>query len=778
MQFKYVPPLNSERAHTAMKKEATMTSDRTLRASVTTILRLAAIGPLMTAGGVAQAQSALEEIIVTAQHREQSLQGVGVSVTALGADQISDLGVTSSSDLGRIAPGVVFAPTSGMGSAMSMRGISQSDFSPIQEAPNSIYVDDVYLGVNMASFSAYDLERIEILRGPQGTLFGRNSTGGLARFITAKPTDNFEGYAEAGVGAYNDYWVEGAVSGPFSDRVRGRLAVKREQADGWWKNRAPGGKDAMETDILGVRGQIEFDVTDNFLARLSISYDQQPKHLMGTFKTKNFYFDANGLPAPQPADLDAWGTGPGNNLFGYRDPYSDAQTSAYDNRGFLKNDSTSPTLFLQWTLGSTTLTSVTSYSDFGSLYGEEDDGSPIDFAGAKTRLDVRQWSQEFRGTGSIGSHQWTAGVYYLDIDTDYSGGFFFPLLSGSDFAFDNYQNMKQKTQSLAAYGQMEWQLADRLTLITGLRYTHDRKTFDSQVYFRELGNGYSGGTGSTVYPPPGLLVYDFREATVGNLAKQSEGLWSGKVQLDYKLDAGGLIYAGISRGVKGAGFNGNLGGALSVEETPFKSEAVTTFEVGSKFDLLDKRLRLNSSVYYYDYKDYQGYAFNGVQGVVGNYDGRFYGAELEIQANLPGDVFVSLAGSYTDTRVSDVPTAYLGVRDQEAVLAPKWIANGYVRKDFPAGPGTLGAMWSFDYVSDRYASIDNNPATFVAGSFVNNLRLTYTFDDAGLEFAAFVNNVADVDRQTFVYDFVATTGGAGSIYDKPRTWGLSVRKKF
>jgi len=760
---------------------ATMTDQKAISANVVAILRAAAaVGALMTTVGVAEAQTALEEIIVTAQRREQSLQEVGVSVTALSAERIRDLGITNSADIGRVAPSVVFtATTAGTGSALSMRGISQSDFSAIQEAPNSIYYDDVYLSASgAASFSTFDLERIEVLRGPQGTLFGRNSTGGLARFITAKPTSTFEGYGEVGVGAFNGYWIEGAVSGPFSDRVRGRLAVKQEQADGWWENRAPGGKDTMETNALGVRGHLEFDVTDKLLARLSISYSEQPRHLVGTYKSRNFYFDDNGVPTPQPADLDAWGTGPGNNLFGYRDPYADGQTSAFENRGFLKSDSSSPTLMLQWTLGSTTLTSVTNYTDFTSDYAEEIDGSPIDFAAATARQSVRQWSQEFKGAGSIGSHSWTAGVYYLDIDTSTFGDFFFPTFSGSDFAYDNYQTMNQQTNSLAAFGQVEWQLGDRLTLITGIRYTYDEKTFDSQVYFRELGNGYSGGTGTSVFPPPGLLVYDFRKATVGKLAEQNEGLWSGKVQLDYKPEAGGLLYAGISRGVKGAGFNGNLGGGLSNEDTPFDSESVTTYELGGKFDVMDNRLRLNSSVYYYDYSDYQGYAFNGTQGVVGNYDGRFFGAELEMQANLPGDVLASIAASYSDTQLSDVPTAYFGVRDVEAVLAPEWIVNGFVRKDFQIGSGSLAALWSFDYVSERYASVDNNPATFIDDSVAHNLRLTYTLDDSGLEFAAFVNNVADTDRQTFVYDVVGVGGFTGNLYDRPRTWGLSVRKSF
>jgi len=757
-----------------------MNLDRKFAAVLT--LRAATICLALPFALSAHAESGtLEEIVVTAQKRVQNLQDVGVSVTALGAQQIHDLGITSSMDIGRVAPGVVFTETSSGGafSTLSIRGIAQSDYSPIQEAPNSIYIDDVYVSSNgAAAFSTYDLDRIEVLRGPQGTLFGRNSTGGLADFITAKPTKTFEGYAETGYGSFNQFWVEAAVSGPLSDRVRARLSVKDEQADGWWKNYAPGGKDTMETNARGIRGQIEVDLTENLLARLSISYDGQPKHDVGTYKEKNFYIGANGLPTPQPANLDAWGTGPGNNQIGYRDSYPNNWSSAFDNIGFLKTDRTSPTLLLQWTLGPTTLTSVTNYTDFKTVYREEDDGSPINYSEANQNQAMTQWSQELRGNGSIGSHTWTAGLYYLDIDTFVYADYFFPILSGTDFAFNDYENMKQRTQSLAPFGQIEWSLIDTLRLTTGLRYTHDTKTFDAQVYYRELGNGYSGGTGSTVFPPPGDLVYDFSRATVGSLAKEEQGLWSGNVRLDYKPVPDTLLYAGIARGVKGAGFNANLSGNLTLQDTPFKAESVLTYELGGKFDLLDHRLRLNSSVYYYDYKNYQGFAYVGVQGEVGNYQGQFYGGDLEITAKIPGDVRVSVSGSYSHTLLKDVPTVYRGVIDQQAPLAPEWVINGSIQKSRQVGPGSLDLIWSFDYLSHRYGSVDNNPATYIEGSIEHNLRLAYDLEKSGLEFAVFVNNVADKQRQLFVYDLVKSGGYTLNAYDKPRWFGVSVRKKF
>jgi iron complex outermembrane recepter protein len=755
-----------------------MTHRKSFPALKTLIGAMSVIAALPSAR--AQESIGLEEITVTAQRREQSLQDVGVSVSALGAEQLRERGITGSLDIGKFAPGVVFAATSSAGafSSLSVRGVSQSDFSPIQESPNASYMDDVYIASNGAtSFPVFDLERIEVLRGPQGTLFGRNSTGGLAHFITAKPTSEAEGYIEAGVGDYSQYWAEAAVSGPLSDRVRGRISGKLEKTDGWWENRVPGAEDTMETDARSVRAHLEVDLTEQLLARLTLSHGKRPEHRAGTYKQKNFYFDASGVPAEQSADLDAWGTGPGANLIGYRDTGGEAQRTEFEDFGRLETSLDSATLMLQWTLGETTITSLTNYNDFSMDYLEDTDASPFDYMRSNSNVDQDQWSQELRATGASGDVRWTVGAYVLDIDNDSYTDYFFPLLSGSDFAFDDYQDLIQSTKSWAAFGQAEWALSDALDLTVGARYTRDRKTFDTQVYFRELGNGYFGGTGSSVFDPP-FAVYDFRKETVGGLASLNEGLWSGKIQLDYRPAEGTLLYAGISRGVKGPGFNANLGGGLTIEETPFESETVLSYEIGGKFDLLDQRLRLNGSVYYYDYSDYQGYAWNGIQGLVGNYDAEFYGADLELLAMLPGDLRLSLGGAWSETTVEDVPTVYAGVRDQDAVMAPEWIVNGSLQKTVALGSGELSFVWSFDYIDDRYASVDNNPATAVKGSTMHNLRVAWTLPDSGLELAAFLNNVTDTERQLFTYDLVAAGGFTISPYDKPRWWGASIRKSF
>ena len=454
---------------------------------------------------------------------------------------------------------------------LSVRGITQSSPSSHFEQPNAVYVDDIYvISPAMSGFPLYDLDRIEVLRGPQGTLFGRNSTGGLAHFITARPTDTVEGYAELGYGEFNQFYGEGAVSGPLSDRVRGRLAGRAEKSDGWWKNRAPGGRSAFNKKFWGLRGQLEFDVTPDLMARVAVSYDKNPRTREGTYKGAELFRQCEWF-FPSPC-LQTWMP----TVRVRATALSVTETLSLTHRKALstaparwKGERDSQTLELEWTPGDITITSLTNRTKFKMDYGPEDfDGSPIEFATGPLVQDLEQWSQELRATGQTDRLTWTTGFYYLDVDQTGSTGFDFPSSAGTDFAFSSFNNLAQTTETYAIFGQVEWNLTEDLRLTTGLRYTHDDITFSSQAFFNELGNGFFGFTGSTVFVPP-LLVADFSPATVGDAATQKEGLWSGKLQLDYIMGEGKLLYGSVSRGVKGPGFNGNIDGGLTNDRIPF-----------------------------------------------------------------------------------------------------------------------------------------------------------------------------------------------------------------
>lgn len=720
------------------------------------------------------------DIVVTAQRREQRLQDVGVSVSALGTDALREQGIAESKDIAKFAPGVIFdsAAGGGLNANLTVRGVSQSDFSSNQESPNSIYVDEVYLSSpNAAAFTFYDLARVEVLRGPQGTLFGRASSGGLASFISNRPTADLDGYVQAGAGSYGSVNLEGAVGGPLSDTVRARLSGRVSKADGWFKNTNPGGQNGFEERFWGLRGQLEADLTPSVTARLLVSFDKTPRHREGVYKPKNFYVDANGQPVPLPANVDAYGTGPGNDFNGYRDPNADAQTGSFNDYGFLNNERLMSSLYLTYKGDGFTVSSISNYTKFKFSYAEDCDATPFDscYFPAGQRLD--QFSQEFRVNGNAGKLNYTAGVYYLNVDQSNNARLVFPSQAGMDFALDTFNNFSQKLESYALFGQLEYAFSDKLSATFGARWTHDDKRFSSIVGLNELGNGYSGGTGSTVFSPP-FVTHDFSPATVGALANEKEGLWTGKFQLDYKPIGDVLFYASMSRGAKGPGFNTNLAGNLSDAETPFRSESLWAYEGGMKSRLFDRRVTFNASVFYYDYNDFQGFAYNGLQGIVGNYDGRFYGAEVELSGRLPGKIEARVGAAYLKTKLYDVPTFYNGTLDQDSIMAPRWTVSGSLNKGFDVGPNRLNINWSFDYLGDRFSSVENNLATKVKASFIHNARITYTLGDRVTELAAFVNNISDVDRENFSIDFITTTGSVLKSYAKPRWWGVSVRQEF
>ena len=731
------------------------------------------------------ASNKAEDIVVTAQRRSQKLQDVGISVTAVTSAQLRANGVTTSKEIAKIAPGVIFDATAGgnLNANLTIRGVSQSDFSAFQESPNSIYIDDVYLASpGAAAFTFYDLARVEVLRGPQGTLFGKSSSGGLANFISARPTDTLQGYAEGGIGRFNQAYFEGAVSGPLSDHVRFRISGRAEDADGYFKNENLNGTAAFATKTWGLRGQIEADLTDTLQARLEVSYDDSPRHPEGTYKIYPWYINAAGQPAPLPANVDAYGTGPGNDRTGYRDPYKSAWTSDFNNVGFLKNSRFMPTLYLTWSGNDVTVTSISNYTNFKFDYREDCDGGPVDYCEYPESQNLNQFSQEVRANGNIGRLTYTTGAYFLNVNQSAPQSILFPSLAGSDFAYNATDAIRQKTQDFGVFGQVEYSFTPKLKLTVGARWTNDHKKFDSELSFKELGNGYGLfgiplGTGSTVYSPP-LDVYNFNPQTAGGLADADVNMWSGKVQLDYRLDPDRLLYASVSRGVRGPGFNENTGGTLTFQQTPYQSEYVYAYEAGLKQRLFDDRATLNTSAFYYDYHNFQAFSFVGLSALVGNYDSTFYGGETELNVRLPAQISARVGASYLHTVVKDVQTQYDGIRDQQSVGAPKWTVNGDINKTFPIGANNLAFDYSFDYVSDRYSSIDNSPVTLAPGGLIQNLRVTYRLPADKIEISAFCNNFMNYARVNFVFDYISTTGAKLDSYDKPRWWGLSVRKEF
>lgn len=722
--------------------------------------------PVPSAPAEADVQS-LGDIVVTAQRRAQSIQNVGIAITAMSGDTLANLGVTSTQGIAAHVPSLVFDSGSGGGvnAFVTIRGVSQVDYSEHQEAPNAVYLDEVYVPTpSMVGFPVYDVERVEALRGPQGTLFGRNSTGGLLQFVTANPTDEYAGFLDASFANYSTFRVEGAVGGPVTEGLNFRLAGFMTQGDGWFKNLNPGDKDQFEKNQFGVRAKLGADLGGDWKAVLTGSYNKDPRHREGAYKNRPAYVDDNGVTQFLPADRDEYGTGPGNDPFGYRHATEDGHEGSFNSQdGHLEKEFYYGTLKVEGPVGGATLASVSNYSHATVDYMEDADSTPNRVFNFTSGGKTRQYSQELRLSGETGRLTWVVGGYFLDLKGSYFTDFDFVAFANTPDAFRTINRYRQHTQSYAGFGQIEYKLTDTLKVTVGGRYTHDKKKFTSLVF--------------DATTPDNTVIYEFSRATVGDLAKQSRSDWVGKFQIDYQPNRDVLVYAGVSRGIRGGGFNATPDGAVALENTPFKNETVISYEGGTKLRLFDGAARLNLSGFYYDYSNYQAFNFAGLVATVSNNDAYYYGGEAEFSATPLEGLDLSFGGSYLRGKVKDLARPDGSFIDVDPVKAPRWTFNGIISKTFEVGPGQLKLQYDFDYQAKSKANLVPSPVTTLPSSWMQNARISFGREEFGWEVYGFVRNLANVDRKNFAYDNVFV-GMNISSYAPPRTYGVGFRKTF
>lgn len=729
-----------------------------------------------------QAQT-LEEVVVTAQKREQSLQDVGISITAITGNAMRELGITSVEILEEQVPGLMMVNT-GAGSVNtlpSIRGVSQNDYSTHQEMPNAIYLDGVYVSNPAAiGFSIFDMARVEVLRGPQGTLYGRNATGGLVHFVTEKPTDTLEAYVDGTVSDTNGtgWRSEAMVSGPISDAVRARLSGFYETSEGYWENTAPNGKDAFEIDEQwAVRGQMDFDLTERLTIALTSNVGRLEPSREGMYFTVPAYVDpVTGFGVEidannDPGDIFGYGGNPnavngvcaGCDFFGQR---AQEVNKGEFNSGhiFLEKENYSYTSDINWELSDRIeLTSITNYQDFKFDYNEDCDGSIIDYCRFPFGTEQDQWSQELRLNGEQGPLTWQGGLYYIEVSQKNKVGF-----DGAEgFTYSILNTFDQDMDSWAVFSQLEYALSEQWKVIGGLRWTDESKSIDSLAW-----------NSPDVFYPDGsiqfvdsLLVYDYNDS-------RSEDDWSGKIGLDYTPDDDLLLYGTISRGTKGGGYNGNGGGldnASLDSDIEFNGETLINYETGFKSTISDGMARLNGSVFYYDYQNYQSFEVrNSLASFVTNKDATFYGGELEISV-VPAEGWTTNLGlSLLDTKVRDITLPNGSVEDRESAVAPPFSMNGVVRKEWGMFDGTMAAQFDFNYVDQYYASVFNQAATEVPDYIVTNARFSYNSGNDKWNIALFAQNLADSQNQSYAFDF-ASFGINLKMYNPPRTIGIQYR---
>jgi len=692
----------------------------------------AAFAALSSSASFAQdSGSMLEEIVVTAQKREESLQDVAISVAAFSGRQMAELGLTHATDLVKQVPGLkVSGAGGGTITAFSIRGVTQNDFAGGQESPVAVYVDEAYISQSyVTGFSLFDLERAEVLRGPQGTLFGRNATGGLVQYVTRKPSQEAEGYVDLQLGEDGRQRAEAAVGGGLSESVSGRVSAVREKDDGLMRNDI--GPNTLETDNYALRGQLLIAATPDVDVLLKAQYGKEN----GTRGGYAHHVAYDGAFVNDPTATD---------FFGYRDADGDPFTVSQDFDGYYSAEVKDLLARVEWQTGDITVTSVSNYQDIEHGYGEDADVSPNDIYNYEAANDVSQFSQEFRLAWDTDSTRNVIGAFYLRIDGNHdsrqTGDAFFGTGVGYPAGTAELTMTDQETETWAIFGQTDIALADLWTLTLGGRINRDSKDFDffsTDIYFLQGGDfGYQDSFSDTD--------------------------WSAKAQLNYRPSDGWLLYAGLSRGIKSGGFNQPLF-PIVASDFPFKGETLLSFEVGMKADLTDT-MRLNASAFYYDYSDYQAYSFDGFATFLFNANAESYGAEFEFTANPVEGLDIMLGLAWLDTEATDVPATISATGKETPALSPDVTFNGLIRYEWPALGGKLNVQLDYGWQDDQNFNLVYTPVVEEKSYGIANLRLGYTSPDDTWSAAVWVQNLGDEEYRAYGFD---TTAFFGSTEDVP-----------
>jgi iron complex outermembrane receptor protein len=710
-------------------------------------------------GGIASlAHSAvLEEVMVTAQKREQNLQEVGISVTAFTGDQLQNLGLTSSVDITQQVPAMQLQTFTPAFTIINLRGISQNNFQDNLEAPVAVYVDGAYVpSMNAINGQLFDVGRVEVLRGPQGTLFGRNTTGGLVHYITNGASDEeLNGYLEVQAGDFDMRAVEGAVGGALTDNFRARLAGRWQENDGYVESVVPGIRDAHGADGYTLRGSFQFDVGEDFLADVRITRSEDKDVPSGTYGINFATFDENtGLGVDAPGRL------------------TDELDHASSLEGSFERENTSVTATLTWDLGGDMeLVSITNYLDLEKEY-LEDAGGGLFFFPYETNTDFDNFAQELRLSGNTDRMRWQTGVYYLDMTTDSNQSVAgVAILEGAGAITDSAMQVtttKLDATNWSVFGQVEFDLTDNLTLIGGLRWSDDSKDIDYTQVYTESGAGI-----------PPTQVFDIKNVPINDIDSIEYDDYAARVQLNYTTDNGTLIYGSWNRGIKGGNWSIDpLGTVAAINPANLKhdEEVLYSYEVGLKTDLSDWA-RLNMALYYYDYEDYQAFSLLGLTPQVSNSDADSWGGELELTLYPTEGLDILLGAAYIDSTVDEVPDVFGGTVETEFPNAPQLSINGLVRYEWGMFNGMMAVQVDGVWNDDQYIESTNSQISEEDSYLVWNARISYTSSSDSWQLTGWVKNAGDETYRLYNLD-LGLLGISEEVYAPPRWYGATLAYRF
>lgn len=715
--------------------------------------------------------AALEEVVVTAQKREQNLQDVPLPVTAFTAADIERRNLTNIAQLAQFTPNVIFDTTTSVsglssGAAVFIRGIGQLDFALTTDPGVGTYVDGVYASRSVGGvIDTLDVERVEVLRGPQGTLYGRNTMGGAINITTRRPGDTFGGDLEVTLGDFNRLDVRGAVDLPLTDRLALRVAASSKRRDGY-VDRVLVGDKLGDEDRQAIRGSLLYS-GDAFELHVTADYAQIDENSAGSVL-------AGITQAPNVVVFNTFDA-PGNTVPGF------GNGIPYDGRFIIGNPdktfATGPTgtrldlmggaATLTWSLADLEVKSVTAYRETDGEFFRDPDNSPLTITHTSNpNYHHEQFTQElqFTGKGLGGAIEYVGGLYYLKEEgTD---SVLVPLAPSLGFITNKAD---VDNESYAAYGQATYYLTPTWRITGGLRYTNDDKSYDP---FQRILFGAAG-------PAPGVSVPLVPDQRVSSGFEQT----TGRAAVEFLPRDSLLYYVSFTQGFKSGGFNIRYvvprAAALA-----FDPETLDSYEAGFKWQSANDRVRLNGTAFFMDYADIQVQVFEIGGGPLTQNSGtaEIKGAELELVAAATSSLRFGLGLGYTDAQYTDLnpPTVALAAtltQDSKLPNTPEFTANASAEYELVRSWGSLGFRVDYAYTDDLYNDAQNSPFLFQEACDIWNGSIRYSSPKERWEIVLFGTNLGD-ERYISSGDSNFGLGFHEANYNRPREFGVTARWHF
>lgn len=780
-----------------------------------------------TTGSAAQTA----DIVVTANKREQNLNDVGLSITAISGDALAQRKVSSLEDIASIIPGLSYSASTTNTPIYTLRGVGFNESSLGVYPAVSVYIDQAPLPFPvLASHSAYDLERIEVLKGPQGTLFGQNSTGGAINYIAAKPTSSFEAGGDISYGRFNAIEGNAFISGPLATNVRARLAVTGANSDGWqYSVTRPSDRNGATSYVAG-RLLIDADLSEGVKLSFNINgwvdkSEPQAQQLIG-IRTGGpqgataVKLAATSVFAPDKARAADWSSFLTDPATGVQNPDGTFVPGTAKSTDFTPR---ADRKFYQLAMradvelgADITLTSLTSYSDYDQTQTTDGDGNAaVTFDLQKNDGYIRSFSQEFRlANDPRGAFRWVLGANYEDSTTfeDQLLRYFDNSNYNPATAYINGSevNNKQKIRNYAIFASGEYDIAEKLTLKLATRYTNSR------IADENCGFTIPGGNVDKLFgTPTPTACYTFDAAfrngpPILQTLKEDNVSW--RAGIDYKMTDSSLLYANVSRGYKAGSFP-SLAAATSKALKPVTQESVTAYEAGIKTEFLDRVIGLNAAAFYYDYRDKQirgkiidnPNIFGALDTLANIPKSTIYGFEADLTIRPTRGLTINGALTYLKSEIKTGPVSpynfdVFGRTDSfvgdDLPFTPKW--SGVINADYRhemanGGSAFVGVTTNIRSASDavpggsriefpsRAAEPNSALRAGIVHPFQNNsyatvdARIGYEGPNGSWRIMLWGKNVFNEYYWTNV---IASADSAARFAGRPATYGLTVGFNF